>query len=784
MGINNIPHKVAIKSNAIVDVKDIKKVIKTFANNWLIIVFCVAISALLAFLYSYKLPRIYGAKMQLLLSSSQTYSYQDKLFEGLGLSTANYERMSNELRVITSTDLLSQTVAKLNAGISYFIVGKVLTKEVYSGTPFLVEAQIYSDGFYEFPFTFKFIDVNSYEISYDENEEKVVKKYEFGVPVINNNYYLLVNKTAAVNPTTVSSFPIYQFVIHNNQNLLYQYKNSIKAENLEYTGILELNLEDESPERAETFLDTLARVYISNSLKTKFTINANTIVFIDKQIREIHIILDSLENMLDSFKEQKDILNLSKEEDTYYRELTSFEAKKRGLEMQLKGSSYLKNYIVSNMNKELLPPFAYIDNSDAYLTNAITKLYDYQVNINSMLFSSTEKSTTVKEMEYKVELLRSDILKYLASSEKAISEKIQAVEEEIAFYEGQLKGVPRNQRQMLNINRKIGVNEKMYLYLLEKRAETIIAKASIISDISIIESPHSIGIVKPELPKIYYTFTSLGLLVSLVIVFLRSILFGSIESVEDMRDLTNLPVVGEVFHAKEAKASYLVVDTQPRSFIAESFRALRTNLEYLSPDVKNKVILITSNSPSAGKTFCSVNLSAILAKGGKKVLLLELDLHKPKIHTALQLKSEIGISTVLIGKCTSSEAVINSQIENLDVILSGPTPPNASELILSDNLTGLLSYAKSKYDYIIIDTPPMGIISDAQVLMKHSNINLFVINSRRGSFEGLQFAHTMIETQKISGSFAFILNSVKPKYSRYYYKGYKYNYGEGYIHQG
>lgn len=773
----------ATKSNAIVDVKDIKKVIKAFTGNWHIVLICIATSLLFAYLYSYKLPRIYGAKMQLLLSSIQTYSYQDKLFEGLGLSIASYERMSNEVRVITSTDILAETVAKLNAEISYFIVGKVLTKEVFSGTPFIVEANIYSEGFYEFPFTFRFVDVNTYEISYEENEEKVVKQYRFGEPVINNNYYLLINKTNAVNPNTVTSFPVYQFVVHDSQNLLYHFQSSVKAENLEYTGILELNIEDENPERAQTFLDTLARVYISNSLKTKFLINANTIVFIDKQIGEIHVILDSLESMLDSFKEQKDIIDLTKEQETYYRELTNFEAQKRGLELQLKGSAYLKNYIVSNLNKELIPPFAYIDNRDAYLTGAITRLYNYQVSINSMLFSSTEKSTTIKATEYQVELLRNEILKYLANSEKAIHEKIQSVEDEILFYEGQLKGVPRNFRQMLNINRKIGVNEKMYLYLLEKRAETIIAKAGIISDISIIESPHSIGVVKPELPKIYYTFASVGLIISLIIVFLRSMLFGSIESIEDLRELTHLPIVGEIFHAKEAKTSYLVVDSQPRSFIAESFRALRTNLDYLAPNEKSKVVLITSNSPSAGKTFCSVNLGAILAKGGKRVLLLELDLHKPKVHTALQLKSDMGISTILIGKCSTAEAIINSQIENLDVILSGPTPPNASELILSDNFSKLLAYAKSNYDYVLIDTPPMGIISDARVLMKDSDINLFVINSRHGSFEGLEFAHTMMETSKLSGSFAFILNSVKPKYSRYYYKGYKYNYGEGYIQE-
>ena len=780
MEINNIHPKVTPKSNSIIDIKDIRKVGKAFVNNWFIILLSVAVSAFVAYFYSYKLPRIYAAKTQMLLESTKTYSYQEGLFQGLGLSNA-YEKMANEERVITSTDVISQTVARLKSDISYFIVGRIQTKEVFSGTPFQVVAQIYSSDFYEFPFTFKIIDVDNYEISYEENGQQVVMHHKFGEPSINNSFYFLINKSNGINNTTIASFKniTYQFVAHDRDNLIYKYKGGLSVENLEYTGILEVALKDENPERAITFLDTLSKVYINNSLKTKFKINDNTVVYIDKQLGEIIYILDSLETALDNFKDQKDILNLTKEEETYYVKLTDFEAKKRGFELQLKGNAYLKNYIVSNLNKELLPPFSYIDNGDVYLTSSITQLYNYQVQINSMLFSSTEKSTSIKEMDYKIELLRNDILKYLANSEKAINEKIASMDDEIIFYTGKLKGVPPNQRQMLNINRRLEVNAKMYVYLLEKRAETVIARAGIVSDISVIESAHSIGIVEPDFKKIYYTFIAVGLLIALLIAFLRATLFGTIDSMEDLRELTNLPVVGEVFHTKEAKASYLVVDAQPRSFISESFRALRTNLEYLAPDMKCKVILITSNRPSAGKTFCSVNLGVILAKGGKKVLLLELDLHKPRIQTALQLKSEVGISTVLIGKCSPAEAIVKSQIDNLDVMLSGPTPPNASELILSDHLKGLIDYTKKEYDYVIIDTPPMGIISDAQVLMKHAHINLFVLNTRHGSMEGLNFAHSMIDTNKISGSFGFILNSVKPKYSRYYYKGYKYNYGYG-----
>ena len=767
----------AVKNNAIVDIKDLKKIVHVILDNWWLIVVFIAFSVIAAYFYSYKLPKIYAAKAQVLLKSSETYSYQEGLFQGLGIYSS-YERMANEQRILTSTDLISQTVSHLKLDISYFIVGRFNTGEEFSGMPFQIEAKIYTGGYYEFPFDFRIIDTDRFEISYLVNGQQALIQHKFGEPIIKNDFYFLVSKTAAINRSTIDSFKKinYQFVVHNRDNLVYQYKSNISVENLEYTAILQVTMNDESPDRALMFLDTLCKVYINNSLKSRIKVNENTINYIDKQLNEIVFILDSIEDMLDNFKEQKDILNLTKEEDAYYKNLADYELQNRSLALQLSSISYLKNYIISNLNKELLPPAMFIANNDAYLAKAINELYNYQVNINSMLFASTEKSTTVREMEYKIELLRTDILKYLVNTEKAITNKIEAISGEISFYEGMLKGIPGNQRQMLNINRKLQVNEKMYLYLLEKRAETVIAKAGIISDISMIESAHSIGIVKPDMNKIYYSFMSAGLLLAFIIAFLRTVFFEKIQSIEQLREVTHLPVIGEIFHSKEAKDSYLIVDAHPRSFVTESFRAIRTNLDYLAPDVTCKVILITSNRPSAGKTFCSINLATILAKGGKRVLVLELDLHKPKIHSALSLRADIGISSVLIGKSSVQDALIKSPVENMDIILSGPAPPNASELMISNHFPALMEYAREHYDYVVIDTPPMGIISDALVLMKYSDINLFILNTKHGSMEGLQFAHGVVANNKMGG-FAFVLNNVEPKYSKYYYKKYADGYG-------
>lgn len=777
-----------VKSTNIIDIKDIKKVLYILLDNWLLLLLFAVASAGAAYIYSYKLPTIHAASMQLLLKSEDIFPV-GKGFENYGV-WYSYEKKSNEKRIVISTDLIALTIEKLNLEVSYYIVGRIQTKEVYSGIPFSVEARVYSHSFYEHPFTFKILDLNNYELNFENNGNKTSIRHAFDEPFINNDFYLLIKKSNSVTPATLATLKeiTYQFLVHNKRNLVYKFKNAIEAKDVEWSHIMEVVMEDENPERAVQFLDTLARVYMDNSLKSKIKVNENTIKYIDRHLTEVIAILDSIENSLEAFKEQKDILNLTKEEETYYSNLTNYEVGKRKYELQLQSLAYLKEYVISNKNKELLPPSMYIDDNDAYLKKAINELYNLQVTINNSLFSSTGENTSIKQVEYNIELLRNDILKYIINSEKAIHEKIQSYEGEIAFYEGLLKGVPRNQRQMLNISRKLQVNEKLYLYLLEKRAETVIARAGIIPEITLVESPHDIGIVKPDKNKIYSTFISAGFLFAFAISIIRFLFFTKIENAEQLRELTQLPVSGEVYFAREAKESYMVANTLPRSLLAESFRAIRTNLEYFSPGVNSKTILITSNRPGVGKTFCSLNLAIMLARGNKKTLLVEMDLHKPKIHQAMNLSNHSGVSTVLIGKCLPAEVIVRSEVENLDVLVSGPLPPNPSELLLNENLLSLMEYAKSNYDYVVIDTPPLGIISDTLLLMKHSHINLFILNTRHNPKEGLNFAHNFAQQHPIlpsasengtGRSFAFILNNVLPKKSKYYYKRYKYDYGSG-----
>jgi capsular exopolysaccharide synthesis family protein len=275
-----------------------------------------------------------------------------------------------------------------------------------------------------------------------------------------------------------------------------------------------------------------------------------------------------------------------------------------------------------------------------------------------------------------------------------------------------------------------------------------------------------------------------GLIISLLVVFVRVMFYDRIENMDQLKELTSLPIYGEVIVSEKAEENYVVVDSDPKAAITESFRTVRTNLEYIpSPEGRGKVVMTTSYRPNEGKTFCSVNLSAILAKAGKRVLLLELDLHKPKVGAGLGMSSTSGLSNILIGKAQWRDCVLHTQFEHFDALLAGPTPPNASELILSKHLENLFREASLEYDYVMVDTPPVGLITDALLMMRYVDATLFVLNTR---FSNKDHVNNALEA--LAGNPArntgFILNGVRMKKSKYYYNtnygyGYRYAYGYG-----
>ncbi len=774
------------KKTSIIELDDLRSILKIFSKNWYIIVLLVFLASLFSYFYTYKLADVYAVKSQILLKSDdQTYDYQNQMYKGLGFYQP-YQDNDNQIRVITSNDLIEKVLSKLKLDVSYFIVGRLKTKEVYQAMPFEVIVSSLNAELYEQKIKFKIIGNKQFQITYKKSNKEVVKVFPFDKKIVDVDFIITVKKSnTIINDKTIASLDEmdYLFQIHPIENLINKFKNALTVESVENTSVLELSLEDEIPERSVSFIDTLSKVYIEYTSQSQIIINENTLANIDKQLVEITNILNSLEDELEHYKSNKSILDLDKEEGDYFSKLMDYDSKKRDVNLYIQSLSALEEYIVTlsdKVDKKLLPPSFYIEHGDEYMQTALKNIYAMQMDRNQRLFGSTEKNRNINELDQNIELLRKNILTYIVNSKKGLEIRISDYEKQIQSITGSIKGIPKTQKDLLTIQRKVDVNEKMYEYLLEKRVGTIIARSGILPQTSVIETAHSIGIVRPDKRKIMYFFMIIAAVLGFVIAFIRAAFFHKIENINELKRLTALPILGELMFSEEAKENYIIVDKDPKASITESFRGIRTSLQYMASDADSKVILITSYNPGEGKTFCSVNLAAILARAGKKVLVLELDLHKPKVQKALNMSSDIGISTILIGKTDIPSAILPTAIENLSVILSGPTPPNASEIILSDHLNEIFNYGRSHFDYVIIDTAPIGLITDALVIMKNVDISIFVLNAKYASKQVIAAAQEIVEKNKLK-NFGFILNGVKRKRSSFYYNyGYGYGYGSSY----
>jgi capsular exopolysaccharide synthesis family protein len=773
----------ATKNSSIVDVNDLKFIWRVISKNWYIPLIAISVFAGAGYLYSYKLTDIYAAKSQILLKSNVGFNtssiISDNFYGGGG---ASFIDNSNETRVISSYDLVKKVLDRLDFDVSYFIVGRIRTVELFDGLPYKVKAYIVSPELYEQQIKFRILDQEKFEITYLKGNVELKKVGFFDREFTDTDFRLLVTKNPMINPSSVKSLKEVEYLIqiHNHDALVYRFQTGLVVSNPDYTNVLETTLEDVLPQRAVVFLDTLSEVYIENTLKSKFEVNNNTLRFIDKQMGDVTAVLNEIEDTMQGFKEKNSILNLDKETEKYYGKLTKFDDLKADMKLRIASLNDLENYIITNKDPEFLPPSLYFASGDNYLGTASNELYSLQLSRSNALSVTKEGSPSIKDADRRIETLKKNLLIYIGNARGAMNQKITDSESEIKTYTSDIKALPSKQKGLLNIQRKLSVNENMYLFLLQKRSNTFIAKASIIPETKVIEAARSIGLIKPNRKKILNSYMMFGGVFGVMIILIRSVFFARIESVDELKAKTPFAVIGEVIFAKMENDLIIAAESEPKSPIAESFRTIRTNLQYMVTKGSSKVIVITSNSPGEGKTFCTLNLAGILAKAGKKVLILELDLHKPRVQKGLNLEADIGISTIVIGKNTIVECVKHTQIENLDVILSGPLPPNPSEIILTTELESIITYGRENYEYVIIDTPPVGLISDAIVLMKMSDISLFVINTRFPFKDSLNNANEIVGMNKLV-HFAFILNEVKRRKSKYYYNRYGYagygNYG-------
>jgi len=762
--------------NNILDKQDIRNTLGKIIKYWYWVVFLLLVSLATAFLFLRKSTLYYGATTSILIKPQQN-AIKDALSKSFMGNSVSNEDVYNEMEILKSRGLLAETIRRMDLGVSYYIKGRLRTGELYQGIPFaVVDAKALDPALSNTPFNIHIINAEKYTLSIEGGDVSYSKTHAFGEPVVHEKFSFIINsKPEQIRSITKPGEINYQFRINDPGFLIDKYKEALTLTKAQEASVITLNIEDEIPERAVAFLDTLTRLYIERSVSVQKEINSNTLKFVETQLNEVEGILNSVESNLEQYQRQTGTVASGEQSQLYLQQKADVEEELARLSVQMNSVDYLYNSLTSGGDISAISPTLLSDEADPALSTAFTELSGLLQKKTNLLFSNTKNSPVVKEVEQQIEMSKKNVLQMVLNMRRSMVLKYNTLSGQLGTYKSRISTMPTTMKGLVNINRKVSINEKIYLFLLETRAQTVIERASIVPDKTIIEAANATGLLHPVKLKVYLMSAGAGLAASFVLIFLLGLFYNFIESKDELTALTTLPVIGIVGKSKEARDNYLAVEKNPQSLTAEAFRVIRTNLAYFGYKSSSKSVLITSTMPGEGKTFCAVNIATILAKARKKVLLMDLDLHKPRQANAFNLKNEVGITNYLVGSATLGEITVASPVENLDIILTGPRTPNASELILEPKLEELIDTLKQTYEYVIIDTAPVGVLSDALMLMKYSDLNIYVLRAHFAKREFVELAHGIMEKNNIK-SMSFVLNQVSQKRipagygGTYYYK--------------
>ena len=539
--------------------------------------------------------------------------------------------------------------------------------------------------------------------------------------------------------------------------------------------ILKLTVRGTQPSREVDFLNELSNVYIQFGLREKNRTAENTVRFIESQLTGIADSLRITGQSFTNFRSDNQVINLSQEGSQILTKGSSLETEKAVLEMRLTYYQNLKNYITSSdlMKKAITPSIIGI--TDPSLNNMVMKLAELYSKREVLSFSAEDKNPAIIMINNEIFSTRNNLAENLNNLESDSKIQLENLKSRIIEISKIAEQLPQTEQQFINYKRRFDVNNELYTFLLTKKAEAAISKASSVADSQVIDKARieTASVVGPNTFLNLMIGLILGLGTPLVVILLIGFFNDTIKNREEVERSTNLPILGEIGHNRYDKE--FVTIEHPRSEIAESFRGLRTNLQYILKGHDQNVIGIHSTIPGEGKSFISLNLATIIAMNDKKVLLVATDMRKPRLNALFDIDhKQTGLSTYLINRDSFDEVVRTTHVPNLSFVSSGPIPPNPSELLENGGFKRFIEEAKKVYDYVIIDNAPVPVVTDGLISARYCDANIFVVRQEYSHIAQVYYID-QLATKEMMPQVCLVINDVE--IHGYGYRN-KYGYGK------
>ena len=765
------------------DIFDIKKVVGNIVTNWYYFVLGLLLMLVLAFLYIRYSDPVYQVNAGIMVedqsggsSGSSSLSASSGIFQDLGGAFNMTSTVDNEEEILLTRSLMYRVVKDLQLNVNYYRQESVRSVETFEKTPYHVTLVAARDSLTPFTLHWKEINPTSYTLSDSKGKKVLTAKYGDTVRYNKCVFYINRNKYIKVNKDDEDKF-FFQITSYDNATTAYQ-KNLVITIPDDKANAIDLSVTSKVPSKGEFILNYFIQRYLRSSLEQRNQIADSTLNFINARLGIVTSELGNVEKQIALYKGNNKIISpdvqaqlMASTYDENYKQATQ-------LELQLAIINNLKEYLQDEKNNKRIVPSNLVT-SDPTFSELVGKYNTLMIERDRISLNYPDTNPLLQNIDMQLSNLRKDMINNLSSSQASITETKVHLQRNDRSLNSQIFSAPNVEKGYLELAREQKIKEALYLFLVQRREEVAISRSSNMAKATVIDEPKALADpISPNKAIIYIAAIILGLFIPAIILYMRSILNTKVLSREDVVKKTRVSVLAELGH--RSIPDLIVTDNASRSVLAEQFRTLRTNLQFVLRGKDQNVIMITSSMGSEGKSFISLNLANVLALADKRVLLIDFDLRKPKVFKYLNLPDTDGITNYLISDIEPEKVIVPSGVhQNFFVTNAGTIPPNPTELLMNSKMNDFIAFAKKHFDYVIIDSAPVGLVSDAQILSKYADVSLYVVRQRFTLKNQLYIIQDMYENKKINNLY-ILLNDVKSQ-SRYGYGGgYSYGYGYGY----
>ena len=753
----------------------------TFLHYWYLFVIALAIAMGMAMLKNRRWIPQYFSQGTIVIKENMGYGGANfALMQGFGVD-AGYKNVNNQMIMLGSYDLTSRVVDSLPfLNVEYITQGRFKTRQLYRQTPIVIEAQRLDARAYGEMFQISFHKDGSFQISSTSEAINLDITAKYGEPISCSIFDITVWPTELM----VNSGKIY-FRFRSHESLVDEFMSRLQLSFVtEGSTVLAISLTSETPQRDCEYLDKLAQIYLLQNLEQKNEVAENSIKFINQQLETLQASLQVSEGAMTDFRQENRFIDVNSYAGQLMGQISAYDMQKMEYRLRETYFDYLINYIHTGIENDAVIAPSTMGLEDAGLTALVAQLNDLRIQRGELTEKNVYYAKYTKDME-NVKAAIEELVKSMRASLDIEKEDLDLRYKEAL---AAIRTLPEKELQMVAIERNYRIDDNYYTFFLQKRAEAEIQKASNTPDNSIMDKARTTAIMNAKAKsKTTTTYLVIGFLIPLVLIILSELLNNKIRSPKDVVKLKSFRLIGTLRHARNQNPT--LVRASPRSSYSEMLRAIRTRLEFLLKRKDKMVICVTSTESGDGKTFLCTNLAALYAMAGKKTLLVDLDLRKPNIHTKLGLESGNGMSNYLIGDCELDEAMVHNTPFGFDLVRAGTSPPNPGELVHSDKMANFFKDMREKYDFIVVDTSPIGLVPDAYAIIENSDVCMYVIRCMQTNKSFCkQTVEQMTEVVDNMEKVQFVLSDIPTEGRHSYGSGYGYGYGGyggyGYGHLG